>query len=134
MRGYRIAPGVWGTGLTVAVGAGWLRIAADKHYATDVLVGMLAGSAVGVALPLLFHGPVADDARGDAVALRWSWSRARRRTRVPGRRLLAGAPRAGPGQPPALACRPPTVRRASIAVGKREEHTLRAGPQERKLS
>lgn len=51
------APLVWGTGLSLAAGTGYLRIAADKHYATDVLVGMIVGSAVGVGLPLAFHSP-----------------------------------------------------------------------------
>jgi membrane-associated phospholipid phosphatase len=51
------APLVWGSGLTLAAGTGYLRIAADKHYATDVIVGMIVGSLVGVGLPLVFHAP-----------------------------------------------------------------------------
>ena len=53
LRGYRMAPVVWATGLATASMTGWLRIAADKHYFTDVLAGMLVGSAVGVAVPVL---------------------------------------------------------------------------------
>jgi membrane-associated phospholipid phosphatase len=56
MRGYRLAPLVWGVGMPLAAATGYLRIAADKHYLTDVVVGALFGAAVGVALPLLAHG------------------------------------------------------------------------------
>ncbi len=55
MRGYRWAPLVWGVGLPIAATAGYLRIAADRHYASDVIVGGLIGGAVGVAVPLLLH-------------------------------------------------------------------------------
>ncbi|HVY26200.1 MAG TPA: phosphatase PAP2 family protein [Polyangiaceae bacterium] len=55
LRGYRLAPLLWGTGLTLAASVGYLRIAADKHYLSDVLTGALVGSIVGVGMPLLFH-------------------------------------------------------------------------------
>jgi membrane-associated phospholipid phosphatase len=60
LRGYRL----WW--LSVAIGAplalttGLLRLAADKHWASDVLTGMLIGTAAGIGIPLLFHG--VDDA------------------------------------------------------------------------
>ncbi|MBT3182482.1 MAG: phosphatase PAP2 family protein [Deltaproteobacteria bacterium] len=57
IRQYRFAPIVWGAGLTVASVTGYLRIAADKHYITDVLGGAVIGSAIGFAIPYLFHGP-----------------------------------------------------------------------------
>lgn len=57
MRGYRLAPLIWGTGLSMAVSVGYLRIAADKHYFSDVLTGAIIGSIAGVGLPLLFHSP-----------------------------------------------------------------------------
>jgi membrane-associated phospholipid phosphatase len=59
MNERRYAPVVWASGLSLALGTGYLRIAADKHYASDVLVGMVVGSLVGVGLPLLFHSPPA---------------------------------------------------------------------------
>jgi membrane-associated phospholipid phosphatase len=62
LRGYRLAPVVWAAGLTTAAATGWLRIAADKHYATDVLTGAALGSAFGVVVPLLHRAP-------DAVAI-----------------------------------------------------------------
>ena len=55
MRGYRLAPMVWASGMAVAATTAYLRIAADKHYATDVLVGALVGTGVGAVVPLAFH-------------------------------------------------------------------------------
>ncbi len=55
LRGYRSAPWVWGIGLTLATATGYLRIAGDKHYLTDVLVGAGTGLAAGIALPRLMH-------------------------------------------------------------------------------
>jgi membrane-associated phospholipid phosphatase len=58
MRGYRLAPLVWlGTGL-LAFATGYFRMAADEHYFTDVLAGAGVGVSVGLAVPLLFHGPL----------------------------------------------------------------------------
>ncbi len=59
MRGYRMAPVVWAVGGLLAVSTGYLRIAADKHYLTDVLVGMGVGSAIGFAVPYALHQPIA---------------------------------------------------------------------------
>ena len=55
LRGYRWAPWVWGVGLTLATATAYLRIAGDRHYFTDVITGAVAGSAIGFAIPLLFH-------------------------------------------------------------------------------
>jgi membrane-associated phospholipid phosphatase len=55
LRGYRLAPLLWGSGLTMAASVGYLRIAADKHYLSDVATGAVVGSIVGIGLPLLFH-------------------------------------------------------------------------------
>ena len=57
MRGYRLAPVIWGTGLTLATTVGYLRIAADKHYFSDVVTAAVIGSIVGVGMPLIFHSP-----------------------------------------------------------------------------
>jgi membrane-associated phospholipid phosphatase len=64
LRGYRTAPWVWATGLTLAATTGYLRIAGDKHYLSDVLVGAAVGAAAGVALPRLLH----PRERGDEAA------------------------------------------------------------------
>jgi energy-converting hydrogenase Eha subunit B len=61
LRDYRSAPAIWAGGLMIAVTTGYLRIAADAHYTTDVLAGAVIGSAVGIAIPLLFHEDVLTD-------------------------------------------------------------------------
>jgi membrane-associated phospholipid phosphatase len=55
IRGYRGAPWVWGVGLSLAAATGYLRIAADGHYFSDVLVGAAVGTAVGLLVPHLLH-------------------------------------------------------------------------------
>jgi membrane-associated phospholipid phosphatase len=55
MRGYDGTPWLGLASAGVSVLTGYLRIAADRHYALDVLVGALLGSALGVSLPLLLH-------------------------------------------------------------------------------
>ena len=57
MRRYRLAPSIWATGMALAVASAYLRIAADRHYASDVAVGAILGSATGIAVPRLLHGP-----------------------------------------------------------------------------
>jgi membrane-associated phospholipid phosphatase len=73
LRAYRSAPLVWAGGLGLAGVVGYLRIAADKHYLTDVMTAVVVGSVVGVGVPLLFHGrraePIATTASGGALAL-----------------------------------------------------------------
>jgi membrane-associated phospholipid phosphatase len=60
LRGYKSAPWVWGIGMTLAAGAGWLRMGGDMHWFTDVLVGAAVGTAVGAGLPWLLHRDGAD--------------------------------------------------------------------------
>jgi membrane-associated phospholipid phosphatase len=55
LRGYRAAPWIWGIGIPLSLFVGYLRIGADKHYFTDVLVGALVGAAFGFFVPYLFH-------------------------------------------------------------------------------
>jgi membrane-associated phospholipid phosphatase len=52
-RGYRLAPVIWASGLAIAATTGYLRMAADRHYATDVLVGAAAGALGAVLIPQL---------------------------------------------------------------------------------
>lgn len=56
-RGYRGARWIWGVGLGLAATTGYLRIGADKHWASDVLTGAALGTAVGVGVPRLLHAP-----------------------------------------------------------------------------
>lgn len=69
LRGYRLAPLLWGSGLTLAASVGYLRIAADKHYLSDVLTGAVVGSIVGVALPVIFHSPQGEPSASSSAAL-----------------------------------------------------------------
>lgn len=48
-RHYRSEPAIWASCLALAATAGYLRIAADEHYATDVITGAAAGALVGIA-------------------------------------------------------------------------------------
>jgi membrane-associated phospholipid phosphatase len=57
MQGMPGAPWVLGVGLAAAAFTGYLRMAADKHYLSDVLVGAGVGGLIGWAVPYLFHRP-----------------------------------------------------------------------------
>ena len=54
-RGYQGRALIWGVGVPLAALTAYLRIAADRHYLTDVLVGMAVGSGLGIGVPLLLH-------------------------------------------------------------------------------
>lgn len=56
-------PWVVAGGVLCAGTIGYLRLAADKHWLTDVLGGAAFGSAVGVAVPLLELGPRSSSVR-----------------------------------------------------------------------
>jgi len=49
----KLKPFVWGGSLVMASVVGYARIAAGKHYRTDVLVGAAVGSAIGYFIPKL---------------------------------------------------------------------------------
>jgi len=57
-RDRRNAGWVLGTGLAMAATTGYLRIAAERHYFTDVVVGAAVGSLTGFLVPHL-HRPTA---------------------------------------------------------------------------
>jgi membrane-associated phospholipid phosphatase len=63
MRGYRLAPWVWGIGMSLAVATAYLRIAADRHYLSDVTMGAVVGGVTGFAVPYFFHNPHAPPRR-----------------------------------------------------------------------
>lgn len=75
-RHYPHAGVIWAVGFPVAATVGYLRIAAGKHYLTDVLVGAAAGTVIGFGLPLLLHpgavpnGPVPPGAERLGPAVR----------------------------------------------------------------
>jgi membrane-associated phospholipid phosphatase len=59
MRGYSIAPLIWASGIMIGTATGYMRMAADKHYMTDVLTGAAVGSLIGFGVPYFFHKPIA---------------------------------------------------------------------------
>lgn len=68
---------VWASGLTFAVATSYFRVAADRHYLTDVLAGAALGATVGWVVPRLFDRkpdplspqPVAPERRETPVPL-----------------------------------------------------------------
>lgn len=68
MRGYRLAPLVWATGMMLGVATAYARVAADRHYLTDTLAGAAIGVVVGGGVPLLFHRPTTSPT---TAAARW---------------------------------------------------------------
>ncbi|RYE88576.1 MAG: phosphatase PAP2 family protein [Myxococcales bacterium] len=58
MRKYPGAGWIWLVGLSTAATTAYLRIAADKHYLTDVLAAAVTSSAIGFAVPYFGHRPV----------------------------------------------------------------------------
>jgi membrane-associated phospholipid phosphatase len=63
MRKYRLAPLMWVVGMTLATTSGYLRIAADRHYASDVIIGAVVGSAIGFGIPYFGHRPETSSVR-----------------------------------------------------------------------
>jgi membrane-associated phospholipid phosphatase len=55
LRGYRGWPFLYAAALSGAAATSYLRVAADRHWVTDVVAGAGLGAAMGVALPLLLH-------------------------------------------------------------------------------
>jgi len=54
-RHAKAEPVIWAVGMSVAASTAYLRIAADKHYLSDVLVGSAVGVASGLTIPLLMR-------------------------------------------------------------------------------
>jgi membrane-associated phospholipid phosphatase len=86
MRGYRLAPLVWISGGVLAGVISYLRIAADRHYFTDVVTGAGLGVGIGLGVPLLFHRPENGERR--AAALRWLDGAVLSTSEVPGGRIV----------------------------------------------
>jgi membrane-associated phospholipid phosphatase len=75
-RGYRLAPVIWTSGLAIAAATGYLRMAADRHYLTDVLSGAAVGALGGALIPWLTgslpaHAAVVPQPGGLALAGRF---------------------------------------------------------------
>ena len=54
-RGYATEPYVWATGIALSLSTEYLRMAADKHYLSDVVVGGLVGIGAGLLVPRLMR-------------------------------------------------------------------------------
>jgi membrane-associated phospholipid phosphatase len=57
LRKYDWAPVAWATLPALSLFTGYLRIAADKHYFTDVATGAAMGALFGYFVPHLFRSP-----------------------------------------------------------------------------
>lgn len=44
-----------GTAVGLGLATGWMRMTADRHYASDIIVGTVLGFGGGFGLPLLLH-------------------------------------------------------------------------------
>lgn len=66
LRDYRHRWALWAVGLPLAISVPYFRMAADRHYLSDVVVGTVIGAAFGVGVPLLFHGRVPANVRVSA--------------------------------------------------------------------
>lgn len=68
LRGDKGKDWVWAVGLTSAATTAYLRVAADKHYFTDILAGAALGATVGWVVPRLFDRR--PEPAGEPVVLR----------------------------------------------------------------
>jgi membrane-associated phospholipid phosphatase len=68
-RGYWTEPYVWASGIALSLSTEYLRIAADKHYLTDVLVGGAIGVLGGLTIPRLMREDVKILPMANGVAL-----------------------------------------------------------------
>ncbi len=88
LRNYKYSWMVWTGGLASAAFTGYMRIAADKHYFSDVVVGAVVGSAFGFAIPYFIHDFIHDlknvkddnpqvimnvSQKNPLVAFQWIW-------------------------------------------------------------
>ncbi|MGV3622650.1 MAG: phosphatase PAP2 family protein [Archangium sp.] len=58
LRGYKFAWLMWAVGIPLATATSILRLAADKHWTTDILIGSAFGLATGILMPTFLHGRV----------------------------------------------------------------------------
>jgi membrane-associated phospholipid phosphatase len=82
LRGYRLAPWIWRAGMPLAALTAYFRVAADRHYLTDVLMGAGVGSALGFGVPYLHRSRnpriptitvIPTSRGGKMVAAAWVW-------------------------------------------------------------
>jgi membrane-associated phospholipid phosphatase len=54
-RGYWTEPYIWASGITISLSVEYLRMAADKHWLSDVLIGGFAGAGAGFLIPTILR-------------------------------------------------------------------------------
>ena len=54
-RGYWTEPYIWGAGIAISLSTEYLRVAADRHYLSDVVIGGLVGVGSGLLVPRLMR-------------------------------------------------------------------------------
>ena len=72
---------IWMAGVPLAAATGYLRVAADKHYVTDVLTGAAVGAALGWSIPMWWRRSGKSGARivptalpgGANLSVTWRW-------------------------------------------------------------
>ena len=85
MRGYRLAPLVWVAGGAIGFVTTYLRMAADRHYFTDLTAGAALGIGTGILVPWLFHRPLHERA---SAGTRWLQGATISTSELPGGRLV----------------------------------------------
>ena len=74
-------PIIWGTAAAIPAVTGYLRVAAGKHYPTDVIAGYAVGAAVGVLVPHLHRNKKLEesglrfDVGYNSAQMTWNFSR-----------------------------------------------------------
>lgn len=65
------APWIWAAGVGLASTTGYLRVAGDRHFLTDVLTGAAVGTTLGMLMPRLFdeYGASAGSDRSASPAI-----------------------------------------------------------------
>jgi membrane-associated phospholipid phosphatase len=77
MKGSKYAPYVWGANLLLASLVGYFRIAADKHYFTDVITGAIIGAAIGYLVPKYLHNKIDSyepESKDNLTIIPWAYS------------------------------------------------------------
>lgn len=57
LRERKLAPYLWGFGLPMAAFTAYLRVAAHRHWVSDIVIGSTIGTLAGAGFPLLLHHP-----------------------------------------------------------------------------
>ena len=69
LRGYSGWPWLYAAGFSSATAICYLRMAADRHWLTDVAAGAALGTGIGMALPLLLHRKAREADRRSATVV-----------------------------------------------------------------